>query len=173
MAVRLLCSVQGLVLFGKSPQIDISLDNFELINKWILSSASSTSSSLESIMRVHSYCPVMPLAACGGISASGDVIKVLLAGADVAMISSAVYREGPDVIRTMIDGLVVFMERHHFQSIRDLQANRPLRFASEEERHDYVQTLSLRLNPHYEDSGTRAMHCDRWGHPQPPMTGEV
>ena len=72
-------------------------------------------------MRIHSFCPAMSLAASGGIGSPEDVIKVLLAGADVAMVTSAVYREGPDVIRTLIDGLRVFMEKHHMTSIVELQ----------------------------------------------------
>lgn len=107
----------------------------------------------------------MPLAVCGGIGSPSDVIKVLLAGADVAMVASAIYREGPDVIRTFLDGLTVFMERHHIQSIEDLQTNRPLEFDSEDERREYVQALSARLKASESRLDGPAIHGDRWGHP--------
>ncbi|TWU41173.1 Dihydroorotate dehydrogenase B (NAD(+)), catalytic subunit [Novipirellula aureliae] len=168
LAVRLLHGAQGLVLFGRTPKLDILLDSFELTHKWTLTPISSVSNSLESIMRVHSFCPVMPLAACGGIHRSSDVIKVLLAGADVAMVASAVYREGPDVIRTMLDGLIVFMERHRMRSIAELHPSRPLYFSNEEDRLDYVQALSRRYDPDNEWKGQRAMQGDRWGHPYTP-----
>ncbi len=41
-----------------------------------------------------------------------DVIKALMAGADVAMVTSAIYRDGPPVVKTLLEGLTVFMEKH-------------------------------------------------------------
>lgn len=58
------------------------------------------------------------------------------AGADVAMVTSALYREGPGVMRTFIDGLSLFLDRHHMQTIQDLQTKRPLEFGSEQERRE-------------------------------------
>lgn len=161
---RLLSGTQGLVLHGRAPDIDICLDTFQIKASWGLTQSGEMTESLGSIMRIHSYCPAMPLAVCGGIGSPGDVIKVLLAGADVAMVTSAVYREGPDVIRTLIDGLMLFLERHHMQSTQDLQAHRPLGFGSEEERRNYVEALSSQLEADQVRADECALHGDRWGH---------
>jgi dihydroorotate dehydrogenase (fumarate) len=160
-----LSGVDGLVLYGRSPDVDICLDSFELKSEWGLTEAGAILRSLGSITRIHCYCPAMPLAASGGIGSSSDVIKAILAGADVAMVTSALYREGPDVIRTFIDGLIAFMEQHGLQSIRDLQAKRPLDFDSEQDRLNYVSALSSRLRSRDTSSGDHAIHGDRWGHP--------
>lgn len=162
---RLLSGAQGLVLYGRLPDIDICLDSLALRTNWQLTPSGSISQLLGSIMRTHAYCPAMPLAASGGIGHADDVIKALLAGADVAMVTSAIYREGPDVIRTLIDGLVVFMERHHMQSIEELQEKRLLEFTYEEERTKYMKALSARPSTSETHDGSRAMHGDRWGHP--------
>ncbi|GAA5506302.1 dihydroorotate dehydrogenase [Novipirellula caenicola] len=166
LAVRLLSGIQGLVLFGRSPEVDISLDTLQMSTDWCLTPSGKISHLLESVMRVHAFCPAMPIAACGGVSNATDVIKVLLAGADVAMVSSAVYREGPDIVRSMIDGLVVFMERHGIRSLPELQAIRPLEFNSEEERLDYMEALASRVPPSQKSAGQRKMCGDRWGHLQ-------
>ena len=168
LALRLLSGAQGLVLYGRTPDIDICLDSLQLKTAWGLTQSGSITEALGSIMRVHGFCPAMPLAATGGIGSPGDVIKVLLAGADVAMVTSAIYREGPDVIRTFIDGLIVFMQRHRMHSLRELQTSRPLEFSCEHERHDYVKALSTRLQASDVTSNENALHGDRWGHPDTP-----
>lgn len=161
---RLLSGVQGVVLFGRKPEVDICLDSIELKSSWGLTQPHSIAGSIASILRVHSLCPAMAIAACGGIASSGDVIKSLLAGADVAMVTSALYREGPDVIRTLCDGLVEFMESHHFQSLADLAQRRPIEFDDESERVAYVQSLSSRLTSIHPGDQEPAISGDRFGH---------
>lgn len=80
------------------------------------------------------------------------------------MITSSVYREGADVFRTFQDGLMVFMEKNNMQSMRDLQTRRPLYFESEEERAQYINALSARLDVNEQEPSDHAVHGDRWGH---------
>ena len=89
LAHRLLSGVDGLVLYGRSPDIDVCLDTVDLTSEWGLTEAGAISHSLGSITRIHCYCPAMPIAASGGIGSPSDVIKAILAGADVAMVTSA------------------------------------------------------------------------------------
>ncbi|MCA9137001.1 MAG: hypothetical protein KDB00_09585 [Planctomycetales bacterium] len=165
LATRLLSGTQGLVLYGRAPDIDIALDDLAIHVNWSLTPPGSITTTLASIMRVHAYCPAISLAASGGISSSSDVIKALLAGADVAMVTSAVYREGPDVIRTYLDGLRVFLERHHIQSVRDLRAQRPIEFSSEDQRRSYKQALTSKLSAEETQTATPTIIGDRFGHP--------
>jgi dihydroorotate dehydrogenase (fumarate) len=81
------------------------------------------------------------------------------------MLTSVIYREGPDVIRNFIDGLVVFMESNHLHSLREMQMKRPLEFASENDRLQYIRALTTRMDSTHTHSGRRIMHGDRWGHP--------
>lgn len=168
LARELQSGTQGMVLFGRRPNVDISLDDLSLKTQWDLTPAGSITGSLDTIMQVHSHCPSMPLAASGGIGSAADVIKALVAGADVAMVTSAIYRDGPNVIRLLVDGLRQFMTSHQIMSIYQLQMNRPLEFATEEERDHYIRALSARLNadkvPGKVPSSDPSCGGDCWGH---------
>ena len=168
LARRLLSKAQGLVLFGHAPELDISLNNLQIVSRWGLSEPGSVARSIESIMQVHAWCPDMPLAASGGIGDSSDLAKVLLAGADVAMVTSAVYRDGPDVIGSLLDGLVMFMDRHGMGSLQELKARRPALYSADQNRLDYVQSLSKHPDPQQMRSANRTLECDRWGHIRKP-----
>jgi dihydroorotate dehydrogenase (fumarate) len=164
LACQLMSGAQGLVLHGRAPMVDICLDTLKLASRWQITSELADIGSLDTLMQVHSYCPAMPLAASGGISHADHLIKSLLAGADAVMVTSAIYREGPDVIRSLLDGLTHFMEQHHLQNLRDLQTQRPLEFSSCEERAAYVAALTAHLDESDVDAGLFNLHADRWGH---------
>ena len=165
LACRLLSGVQGLVMFGRSPDVDICLETIKLNNNWGLTAPGSVTQSLGKIIQVHSYCPAMSIAACGGIETCEHVAKALLAGADVAMVTSAIYRNGPDVIRSLIDGLREFMNRHRLTSISELRLQRPLEFAKEEDRAAYVAALSARFSAEQSHNAATISHGDKYGHP--------
>jgi dihydroorotate dehydrogenase (fumarate) len=163
---RLHPHVSGLVLFGQSPRTDIDLDNLQLTSSWALTQPGSIARSLDAIIRVHEYCPKMALAANGGIGCSGDLIKVLLAGASVGMITSSVYRNGATVIGNMIEGLIGFMNVHQMQSLAELQANNPLNFDSDSDRIEYIKAFSAKSESTLVRESTPTLECDRWGHPR-------
>ncbi len=165
LARRLVSGVQGLVLYARDPEIDIALDSFKLQSNWGLSEPGTISPTLRALISVYGHCPAMPLAGNGGIGRPEDVIKTLLAGADVAMVVSAIYREGPDVIRTMLDGLRQFMESHRIRSLNELQSRRPLEFNSEEDRMNTIEGLSPKPVANGITQGQHVIHADRWGHP--------
>lgn len=165
---RLQSTVHGLVLFGRSPVIDIELDSLQLTNSWGLTKPGSIVNSLEAIMRVRSYCPEMPLAANGGIASSSDLIKALLAGADVGMVTSAVYRNGPTVIGNQIEGLIRFMEQNQMQSLEDLAERRRSILDQCNDHLDYSIARSSYQESFQPHETSQISQCDRWGHPQPP-----
>ncbi len=165
LACRLLSGVQGLVLFGRSPDVDICLDTLKLNTNWGLTAPGLITQSLARIMQVHAYCPAMSIAACGGIGTPEHVVKALLAGADVAMVTSAVYRDGPDVLRILTDGLREFMNKHRLTSIRELQLQRPLEFAKEEDRAAYMAALTARFKAEQTHNRAGTSHGDKYGHP--------
>ncbi|WP_442505424.1 dihydroorotate dehydrogenase [Novipirellula sp. SH528] len=165
LARRLVSGVQGLVLYARDPEINIALDSFKLQTTWGLSVPGVISPTLRALMSVYGHCPAMPLAGNGGIGRPEDVIKTLLAGADAAMVVSAVYREGPDIIRTMLDGLTQFMECHRIGSLNELQAKRPMEFSSEEDRRNTIEGLSPRPGSIGIANGEHVIRSDKWGHP--------
>jgi dihydroorotate dehydrogenase (fumarate) len=57
------------------------------------------------------------LAATTGVEGAADVIKYLLAGADVVMTASALIRHGPEHAAVLLDGLSEWMTRKGYPSI--------------------------------------------------------
>lgn len=167
LARRLVSGAQGLILYARDPEINIALDSLELETSWELTPPGDISETLRGVMSVYNLCPAMPLVASGGIGRPKDLIKVLLGGADAGAIVSAVYREGPDVIRIMRDGLIQFMESHRFSSLNEIQPKRPLESSNEEERIKWIKGLSVQ--PMFvENENSVVEHvikADKWGHP--------
>ncbi|TWT87788.1 beta/alpha barrel domain-containing protein [Stieleria varia] len=144
---RLVGQANGVVMFGRQPDVDICLDEVRLKSKWELTPSGVISHSLGMIMQTHKFCPELSIAASGGVGASVDVVRALLAGADVAMVTSAIYREGPAVIHAFLNGLKSFMETQKLGSMSELYSHRPLDFATDDDRARYAEALSSRHPP--------------------------
>ena len=61
------------------------------------------------------------LAATTGVDGPADVIKYLLAGADVVMTASALLRRGPEYAAVLLDGLSEWMVRKGYASAGDMR----------------------------------------------------
>ena len=70
------------------------------------------------ILRGH---VVGSLAATTGVDRWEDVVKYLLAGADVVMTASALMRHGPAYARTLLSGLEQWMARKGFTSLDEVR----------------------------------------------------
>ena len=164
LATELLSGADAMVLHGRSPDVDICLDKFDRTIRWGLSGSNQLGQTLSSIVRVHEFCPAMSIAACGGMSSSMDVIKSLLAGAEVAMVVSALYREGIDVVRQMVDGLRSFMEQKHLSSLGELRELRPVSPSSHRQREEYTMSLANQPPPGDVQAQVSSIEGDRFGH---------
>ncbi len=61
------------------------------------------------------------LAATSGVEGPADVVKFLLAGADVVMSTSALLRHGPGHATTLLSGLTDWMERKGFTTVDEFR----------------------------------------------------
>jgi dihydroorotate dehydrogenase (fumarate) len=85
------------------------------------------------------------LAASTGVHTATDVLKVLLAGADVAMMTSALLRNGPDHLRPLETELRDWMDRHGYETVdqlRGLLSQRSVPNPAAFERANYIKTLA-------------------------------
>jgi dihydroorotate dehydrogenase (fumarate) len=85
------------------------------------------------------------LAATSGIHRASDVLKMLMAGADVTMLCSVLLRHGIPQIRVIERDLVAWMEEHEYESVAQLkgslsQKNCPAPSAFE--RAQYMRAIS-------------------------------
>jgi dihydroorotate dehydrogenase (fumarate) len=133
----------GLVLFNRFYQPDIVLDSLEVTPNVIL----STPHALRLPMRwiaILSGNVKANLAATGGIHTAEDVLKMLMVGADVTMMCSALLKNGPEHIAGVIDGVERWMMEHEYISVQQLKGSmsqRSIADPSAFERANYMKAL--------------------------------
>ena len=84
------------------------------------------------------------LAATTGVEGSTEVIKYLLAGADVVMTASALLRHGPEYAVVILDGLREWMGRKGYTAVDDFRGLLAVPVGVDEtarERGEYVNAL--------------------------------
>ncbi len=112
----------GLVLFNRFYQPDIDLEALEVKPNIILSTPQALRLPLRWIA-ILSGRVKMSLAASSGIHAAQDVIKLLMAGADVTMVCSALLRDGPGHVRKMLADLDQWMLEHEYFSVGQMKGS--------------------------------------------------
>lgn len=131
----------GLVLFNRFLQPDIDCESQTPAPGVVLSTAAEIRLPLTWISLLHGRIRAS-LAATTGVASATEVIKYLLAGADVVQSASALLRHGPQYARVMLDGLQAWMRRKEYSSI---DAFRGLLAVTEDgsarERRDYVAAV--------------------------------
>ena len=112
----------GLVLFNRFYQPDLDLDTLDVVNRVELSHPSELRGPLRWIAILRPLLgPGVSLAATSGVHSGGDAVKALLVGADVAMMTSALLRHGPEHVRTVEQELVEWLETHEYESVAQLR----------------------------------------------------
>lgn len=121
MALRLdEAGADALVLFNRFLQPDIDPDNLAVVPKVGLSSPAEARLPQTWIALLHGHVRAS-LAATTGVEESIDVVKYLLAGADVVMTASALIRHGPEHAAVLLEGLEDWMGRKGFKTVDELR----------------------------------------------------
>ncbi len=110
----------GLVLFNRLLQPDFDLMTLQMVEGVHLSTPDEISLPLSWIAILAGRTGAS-LAASTGVESDDDVVKYLLAGADVVMTTSALLRHGPRHLRQLLGGLKVWMELRNFNSVSELR----------------------------------------------------
>jgi dihydroorotate dehydrogenase (fumarate) len=112
----------GLVLFNRFYQPDIDLEELEIKPNVLLSSAQDLRLPLTWIGILFGHVRAN-LAATSGVHGPEDVIKLLMVGADVTMLCSALLRYGVGHLRQVEEGVVEWMEKHEYESVQQMQGS--------------------------------------------------
>ncbi|MFB0515181.1 MAG: dihydroorotate dehydrogenase-like protein, partial [Candidatus Neomarinimicrobiota bacterium] len=112
----------GLVLFNRFYQPDLDLEKLEVVPNLQLSTSEELRLPLRWISILHGTVSCS-LAASTGVHTATDVLKYLMAGADVTMTASALLSEGPGYIRTLIKGVEEWMEEFEYESVQQLKGS--------------------------------------------------
>jgi dihydroorotate dehydrogenase (fumarate) len=133
----------GLVLFNRFVQPDIDPETLTVARTPSLSTAAECRLPLTWIALLHGRVGAS-LAASTGLETAADLIKYLLAGADVVMTASALLRHGAGYAAVLLDGLREWMGRKGFESVEELRGMLAVPVGVDEtahERADYVSAL--------------------------------
>ena len=121
MAKRLVgAGANGLVLFNRFLQPDLSLETLELTHRMMLSHPDEIRLPLRWIAILRPQLNIS-LAATSGVHESDDVIKLLLVGADAIMTASALLLHGPGHLTKMLDGVRSWMDQKGIASVAGLK----------------------------------------------------
>jgi dihydroorotate dehydrogenase (fumarate) len=134
----------GLVLFNRFYQPDLDLETLEVTPRLVLSTSEELRLPLRWIAILYREVPAS-LAASTGVHTAADAVKVLMAGADVAMMTSALLRHGPEHLRAVEAGLREWLEEHAMQTVghlRGIRSQRSVRDPAAWERANYITMLA-------------------------------
>ena len=144
MAARLeAVGANGLVLFNRFYQPDIDLDALEVRPNVILSSPQAMRLPLRWIAVLYGRVRTS-FAATSGVHSAQDVIKLLMAGADVTMMCSALLKHGPGHIRQVLEDVNQWMLDHEYVSVSQMKGSMSQKSVANPEafeRANYMRTL--------------------------------
>jgi len=134
----------GLVLFNRFYLPDFDLESLEVTPRLTLSSP------YELLLRLHWVAILYghvkaDLAVTGGVHGSAQVLKSMMAGARVAMMTSAILQNGIEHFARVRADLLDWMEAHEYASIAQMQGSMSYRSVAEPaafERANYMKVLS-------------------------------
>lgn len=111
----------AVTLFNRSYQIDIDLDREQLVGGEVFSHEGDFTETLRFTGLIRGLVPEIGLASSTGVYTWQELTKALLAGADVAQMCTAVYRQGASAIQEALKGLRYWMMEHGYQSLDELR----------------------------------------------------
>lgn len=141
--------VRGLVLFNRPFAPDLDLDELVVVPHLTLSEPGDLLLALRWIGLLEGRVDA-DLAATGGVHDAAAVAKVLLAGADVAMMATALLRHGPVHVATVLKELRTWMTEHDYSSVDQLRGSASWRGIADPaayERSNYLHTLTSYSSP--------------------------
>jgi dihydroorotate dehydrogenase (fumarate) len=134
----------ALVLFNRFYQPDIDLDNLEVVPNLVLSTSHEMRLPLRWIAILHGHVKAS-LAATTGIATGQDVLKMLMAGADVAQLCSVLLRRGPGELKTILKEMQAWMEEKEYESVRQMKGSMSQKAVADPsafERANYMKALA-------------------------------
>ena len=134
----------GLVLFNRFYQPDIELESLEVTPNILLSTPMAMRLPLRWIAILYDHLSAS-LAATSGIHRAADVLRMLMAGADVTMLCSVLLRRGVEHIAVIERELCAWLEEHEYESVEQLKGSLSQKNCADPsafERAQYMRAIS-------------------------------
>lgn len=110
----------GLVLFNRFYQPDFDLEELNVVPNLVLSRSSEMRLPLRWIAILYGKIRAS-MALTTGIHTTEDVVKAIMAGADVANVASVLLEQGPGKIGDLVAGLDQWMVEHEYESVDQMK----------------------------------------------------
>jgi dihydroorotate dehydrogenase (fumarate) len=150
-AAAVAAGADGLVLFNRFYQPDIDLETLDVVPRIDLSQVWEMRLPARWIALLRPQLgPGVSLAASSGAGSGIDVVKGLMVGADVVMMTSALLRHGPDHLRAVETELRAWLDDHDYESVAQLRGSASQATATDPsafERANYMRTLRSWVTP--------------------------
>lgn len=112
----------ALVLFNRFYQPDIDLESLDVLPNVLLSQPQALRLPLRWIAILHGRIRAS-LAATSGVHTAQDSLKLLMAGANVTMMCSALLKRGIPHLGVVLDEMRMWMEEFEYESVKQMQGS--------------------------------------------------
>ena len=139
----------GLVLFNRFYQPDIDLETLEVKPNILLSTPMAMRLPLRWVALLHGRIRAS-LAGTGGIHRAADVLKMLMAGADVTMLCSTLLKNGIAQMAVIESDMRIWLEQHEYESVAQLKGSLSQRNCPDPsafERAQYMRAITQPARP--------------------------
>ncbi len=134
----------GLVLFNRFYQPDLDLENLDVVPNLVLSGSDDLRLPLRWIAILYGKVKA-DLALTSGVHTSEDAIKAIMAGANVAMTTSALLKRGTVAIQQILGGMEEWMTSREYVSVEQMRGSMSQGAVAEPaafERANYMKVLN-------------------------------
>jgi dihydroorotate dehydrogenase (fumarate) len=134
----------GLVLFNRFYQPDFDLEELEVVPNLVLSTSHEMRLPLRWIAILYGRIET-DFALTSGVHTAQDVLKAMMAGANVAMMTSTLLENGVGRIMHILTDLQEWMEEHEYESIEQMRGSMSQQAVTEPaafERANYIRALN-------------------------------
>ncbi len=134
----------GLVLFNRFYQPEFNLEKLEVVPTLQLSSPAEINLPLHWIAILYGKIKA-DLALTTGVHSAQEVLKAMMAGANVAMVASVVLKHGPQKIAEILKDMQAWMETYEYKSIAQMRGSMSQKNVAEPaafERVNYIKVLN-------------------------------
>lgn len=134
----------ALVLFNRFYQPDFDLENLEVVPHLVLSNSNELRLPLRWVAILYGRVPV-DFAISSGVHTHEDVLKCMMAGAKVAMMTSELLRNGIRRIGQILEDMTWWMEEHEYESVTQMQGSMSQKNVAQPaafERANYMKVLA-------------------------------
>jgi dihydroorotate dehydrogenase (fumarate) len=135
---------KGLVLFNRFYQPDIDLESLEIVPNLVLSNPNDMRLPLRWVAILYGRIQA-DLAITGGVHSAEDVLKSMMAGASVAMMTSELLQKGFGRIPTLLSEIDKWMVEHEYTSVQQMKGSlsqKSIKNPAAFERANYMKTLN-------------------------------